>query len=160
MILTHVATECTSEGYPIGESYRRTAVVGLMTRDPGAEAGLVSPLEPTLISTLLVEGSPRLHVRKKSCSPWQRVKAIVSLRLEPYEASKTRNLKQQNATTPSISPSQDMPLPRNAQLTTDGDVGWNTSTTIARGRARRLEWRRKGLNITPGLCHMTNSTST
>ena len=42
MIVTRVPTADTSEEYPVGESYRRTAVLGLMTRDPGTEASLVT----------------------------------------------------------------------------------------------------------------------
>ena len=40
----------TKEGYPLGGFYRRTAALGLMSRDPGAEANLVGPLELTLSS--------------------------------------------------------------------------------------------------------------
>ena len=65
MIVTHAPTEGTSEGCPIGESYKRTAVLGLMTRDSGAEASLASPLELTLSNLRLTHGgfSPCLHTR-------------------------------------------------------------------------------------------------
>ena len=75
--VTHAPTEDAAEGYPIGESCRRAAVLGLMTRNPGAEANLVGPpglaLSPCLHLRLRRGGLPNClptyRVRNKSRSP-------------------------------------------------------------------------------------------
>ena len=63
--------EDTPDGYPIGEYCRRTAVLGLLTRDPGPEANLVGPLELNLFS------SPP-NTRRGSVLPYMRRKNLAA----------------------------------------------------------------------------------
>ena len=55
MIVTRVPTDtdggAIGRNDPIGETSRRTSVVGVTTRDPGAEAGLVNAPKLTTLSS-------------------------------------------------------------------------------------------------------------
>ena len=75
-------TEEISEGmFPFQEYSRCPAVLHVIPRIQGAEASLIHPPEFSLYHHHLISRglSPCPHMRKKPCTPWQRVKATTSL---------------------------------------------------------------------------------